>query len=169
MREIPRVAESAGSTTVMCRRFVFGCVAMWCLACLPSRLGAQVGTFGAGALITEANVKPVAEVYLGAPLMRGFRAYGISSWTNDTWSPTFITAVEREVLSTDHSFTTLGAGLLWPEFQDYDPDPILTSTTVVPLPFAPALSLVVVGSTQPFTDFDWTIVAKLAVTLFFRG
>ena len=93
MREIPRVAESARSTSVICRRFVFGCVAMWCLACLPSRLGAQVGTFGAGALITEANVKPVAEVYLGAPLVRGFRAYGIISWTDDTWSPTFISTL----------------------------------------------------------------------------
>ena len=167
MREIPRVAESAGSTPVICRRFVFGCLAMWCLACLPSRLGAQVGTFGAGALITEASFKPVAEGYLGSPPVHGFRAYGIGSWTDDSWAPTLITAVERVVLTKHRSFTTFGAGMLWLEFNDYRPYPILASTTVVPLPFAPSISVVVVGSTQPFQDFEWTIVTKLAITLFF--
>jgi len=152
---------------VICRLFVCGCVVMGCLVYPTSRAGAQVGTLGAGALVTEANVNPVAEVYLGSPPVHQFRAYGIGSWTDDSWAPTLITAVERVVWPTDHSFTTLGAGLLWLEFNDYRPYPILTSTTVVPLPFAPSVSVVVVGSTQPFQDFEWTIVTKLAVTLFF--
>jgi hypothetical protein len=134
---------------------------------IPSA-AAQVGTLGAGALITESDVKPVAELYLGAAPVRGFRAYGIGSWTEDSWRPTLITAVEREVIPTPYSFTTLGVGLVWLEFEDYQPYPILASTTVVPMPFLPSSSFVVVGSTQPFQDFQWTVVAKLAVTLFLK-
>jgi len=167
MNGIPRAAGPACLSPVISRWFVRWCVAFGCLIFLTSHLEAQLGTLGAGALITESNVDPVAEVYLGAPPVHEFRAYGIGSWTDESWSPTFITAVERVVLPTDHSFTTLGAGALWLEFKDYEPDFILTSTTVVPLPFAPSLSFVVVGSTQPFQDFDWTIVTKLAITLFF--
>ena len=137
------------------------------LLAVPARASAQMGTLGAGALITEGNADGVAEIYLGAPPLKGFRVYGIGSWTEGSWSPTFITAVEREAITTPISFTTLGAGLVWPEFKDYRGYPILTSTTVVPLPFSESLSFVVVGSTQPFQDYQWTVVAKLAVTLFF--
>lgn len=159
--------ESPGLAPVVRRLFVYAWMAVACLGCLASRAGAQVGTLGAGALITESDVKAVGEVYLGAPPILEFRPYGIGSWTDDSWAPTLITAVERVVFPTNHSFTTLGAGLLWLEFKDYEPDFILTSTTVVPLPFAPSLSFVIVGSTQPFQDFEWTIVTKFAVTLFF--
>lgn len=157
-----------GPALVTSAWLLFGSSVLVCLL-PPARAGAQVGTFGVGALITEDNVDGVAEAYLGAPLLRGFRPYLISSWTEGSWSPTFITAVEHEVVTTSHSFTTLGAGLVWLEFKDYRGYPILTSTTVVPLPFAEPLSLVVVGSTQPFQDYQWTVVAKLAVTLFFSG
>lgn len=150
------------------RVFLAGCLAICGLSYPPTGVGAQVATLGAGALISESNVNPVGELYLGAPPVHEFRAYGIGSWTDDSWAPTLITAVERVVLPTDHSFTTLGAGAIWLEFKDYEPDFILTSTTAVSLPFAPSLSFVVVGSTQPFTDFEWTIVTKLAVTLFFK-
>jgi hypothetical protein len=142
--------------------------ALLCLA-FPPRATAQLGTLGAGALVTESNTDAVAELYLGAPLAKGFRPYGIASFTKGSWSPTFITAIEREVVTTSFSFTTLGAGLVWPEFKDYRGYPILTSTTVFPLPFSEKLSFVVVGSTQPFQDYQWTLVAKVAITLFFSG
>jgi hypothetical protein len=147
-------------------RFVLGAAVLTGLV-LPARSAAQVGTLGAGALVTESNTDGVAEVYLGAPPIRGFRPYGIASFTKGSWSPTFITAVEHEIVTTSFSFTTLGAGLVWPEFKDYRGYPILTSTTVFPLPFSEKLSFVVVGSTQPFQDYEWTLVAKVAITLFF--
>ena len=167
MRKITGEAGMAGSAPLFSRLFLYGAAVLAGLGILASPASAQLGTLGAGALITESNVDGVAELYLGAPPVSGFRAYGIGSWTEDSWSPTFITAVEHEVLATSYSFTTLGAGLVWPEFKDYRGYPILTTTTVVPLPFAPSLSFVVVGSTQPFQDYQWTIVTKLAVTLFF--
>lgn len=149
-------------------RFVSCAAALACVV-LPAGSAAQVGTLGAGALITESNTDPVAELYLGAPLVKGFRPYGIASFTKGSWSPTFITAVEREIVKTSFSFTTLGAGLAWLEFKDYRGYPILTSTTVFPLPFSEKLSFVVVASTQPFQDYQWTVVAKVAITLFFSG
>jgi hypothetical protein len=150
----------------MSRVLIHHFVALTCAA-VPATAHAQLATLGTGALITKSNVNPLAEVYLGAPPVQGFRAYGIGSWTDDSWAPTLVTVVERVVLPTPHSFTTVGAGLLWLEFNDYRPYPILTSTTVVPLPFNAPVSLVVVGSTQPFQDFEWSIVTKVAVTLFF--
>ena len=168
MREISRVAGFSGVHPWSRHFFVGFLLAVSGVAGGTSAADAQMGTLGAGAMFIESNTDPVAEIYLGAPPVHEFRAYGIGSWTDESWSPTFITAVERVVLPTDYSFTTLGAGAVWLEFKDYEPDFILTSTTVVPLPFAPSLSFVVVGSTQPFQDFDWTIVTKLAVTLFFK-
>ena len=168
MHDIETMADGFGSVPRIRGLFLAGCVTLCGLSFLPPGARAQVGTLGAGALITESNVSPVGELYLGAPLLHGFRLYGIGSWTDDSWAPTLITAVERVVLPTSHSFTTLGAGAVWLEFKDYEPDFILTSTTVVPLPFAPSVAFVFVGSTQPFTDFEWTIVTKLAVTLFFK-
>jgi len=152
---------------VLCRALADACMAVCCLVAAPALADAQGGTVGAGALFTKSSVNPVGEAYLGAPPVHGFRAYGIGSWTDDSWAPTLVTAVERVVLPTPYSFTTLGAGLVWLEFNDYRPYPILTSTTVVPLPLKAPLSLVVVGSTQPFQDFEWTIVTKVAVTVFF--
>jgi hypothetical protein len=152
---------------VMWRVLARTCIAVCCLAAAPALVEAQVGTLGAGALFTKSAVNPVGEAYLATPPVYGIRAYGIGSWTDDSWAPTLITAVERVVLPTPYSFTTLGAGLVWPEFKDYRPFPILTSTTVVPLTVPAPLSVVIVGSTQPFQDFEWTIVTKVAVTVFF--
>ena len=165
MTGLPRRTKAVGLYSMSISPFVLWAAALACLV-FPACSAAQVGTLGAGALITESKVDGVAEVYLGAPPLSGVRAYGIGSWTKDSWSPAFNTAVEHEIVATKHSFTTLGAGLVWPEFKDYRGYPILTSTTVVPLPFARPLSFVLVGSTQPFQDFQWTVVAKLAVTLF---
>jgi hypothetical protein len=43
---------------------------------------------------------------------------------------------------------------------------MLVSTTVVPLP-VPRTSFVLIASTLPFEQFDWSLVLKIGVTLLF--
>lgn len=78
-----------------------------------------------------------------------------------------ITAAERPVRRAGSAFTGLGAGLLWLEANDYAPYPMLVSSTVVPLPL-PRTSFVAIVSTLPFEDFDWSLVLKLGVTVWFQ-
>jgi hypothetical protein len=139
-------------------------VAVLCLM-LPTEGEAQFLTVGAGALFTKNNVDPVAELFVTSPpIVYEVRAYLTTSWVLDEIQPTFITAADRAVWRTSHHFTTLGAGVLWLQPADYTPYPILVSTTVVFAPI-PRTLLVGIGSVQPFQDWSWSIVAKLAVTL----
>lgn len=126
----------------------------------------QIVTVGAGALVSERPTEPVIELHAETPPYAGWRAYGTLSWTDESAAPTVITAAERPVIHWGSGFTGLGAGLLWLEVNDYEPDPILVSSTVLPLPI-PRTSLVVIGSTLPFEDFDWSVVLKVGVTVLF--
>jgi hypothetical protein len=60
----------------------------------------------------------------------------------------------------------IGAGLLWLEVNEYRPYPILLSSTVVPLPI-PRTAVVGIVSTQPFQHFEWSVVLKVGVTVWF--
>lgn len=131
-----------------------------------SPAGAQLVTVGGGALVTERATDAVAELHAETPPLAGARAYVTLSWTDDSAAPTVITAAERPVLRVGSAFTGLGAGLLWLEPADHQPYPILVSSTVVPLP-VPRTSFVFIASTQPFQDFDWSLVFKLGVTVVF--
>lgn len=127
-------------------------------------LDAQLVTVGAGVLVSDRPTEPVAELHAAAPAVAGVRPYLTLSWTDESASPTAITAAERSILQTPVSSTGLGAGLLWLDANDYRPYPMLVSSTVVPLPL-PRTSMVAVGSTLPFEDFEWSLVLKIGVAV----
>jgi hypothetical protein len=127
---------------------------------------AQFATVGAGVLISNRAPQPVAELHAETPPILAARAYVTLSWTDESAKPTVITASERAVALLGRAFVGLGAGLLWLEFNDYRPFPILVSSTVVPLPI-PRTSVVAIASTQPFQDFQWSVVLKVGITLWF--
>lgn len=128
---------------------------------------AQFATVGGGVLLSSRSPQPVAELHAETPPFLEIRAYGTLSWTDDSWAPTVITAAERQLVNTGVSMTGLGAGLLWLEGNDYRPYPILVSSTVIPLPI-PRTAVVAIGSTQPFQDFEWSLVLKVGFTVWFR-
>ena len=158
-----------GKARVTTKSLIAGGV-VWVLAAAPA--AAQLATVGAGALFTERPTEPVFELHaetppvVGLPLLDGARAYATLSWTDDRAAPTVITAAERPLLRYGPGFTGLGAGLLWLEPADYHPYPILVSSTALPLP-VPRTSFVLIGSTQPFQDRAWSVVAKIGVTVLF--
>jgi hypothetical protein len=88
------------------------------------------------------------------------------SWTDESWKPTVITAGEGVVWSVDGATVRMGAGLLWLEVNEYRPYPILLSSTVVPLPI-PRTSVVGIVSTQPFQNFEWSVVLKVGIAVWF--
>jgi hypothetical protein len=135
------------------------------LAIAPAA-AAQLVTAGAGVLISERPEQPVFELHGETPPFAEARAYLTLSWTDESWAPTSITAVERPVLRFGDAFTGVGAGLLWLEVNDYRPYPMLVSSTSVPLP-VPRTSFVMIASTLPFESFDWSLVLKIGVTLLF--
>lgn len=127
---------------------------------------AQLATVGTGALLSSRSPEPVAELHAETPPVLGARAYTTVSWTDESVRPTLISAAERPVVNVGSAFAGLGGGLLWLDANDYRPYPILVSSVVVPLP-APRMSVVAIGSTQPFQDFEWSLVLKLGVTVWF--
>lgn len=131
-----------------------------------SDMQAQFATVGGGVLLSQRAPRPVAEVHGQTPPFSGARAYLTVSWTDQSTKPTVITAVERPVLNMGRAFTGIGAGLLWIEPNNYRPYPMLVSSTVVPLPI-PRTSFVAIGSVLPFQDFDWSLVLKVGVTIWF--
>jgi hypothetical protein len=133
---------------------------------LPAVAGAQFATVGAGALMSKRAPELVGELHAQTPPFRATRAYFTLSWTDDSAKPTVITAAERRVLARKAASVGLGAGLLWLEGNDYRPYPIVVSSTVVPLPI-PRTAAVAIASTQPFQDFEWSLVLKVGVTVWF--
>jgi hypothetical protein len=127
---------------------------------------AQLATVGIGALLSNRPTEPVFELHVASPPFYRTRAYTTFSWTDDSSKPTLITAAERSLV-TGRANIGLGAGLLWLEGNDYDPYPIIVSSAVVPLPI-PRTSIVAIGSTQPFQDWDWSLVLKVGVLAWFR-
>lgn len=127
---------------------------------------AQLATVGGGVLLSNRVPEPVAELHAETPPIASTRAYGTVSWTDDSAKPTLITAAERSVLHVRAASVGLGAGLLWLEGNDYRPYPIVVSSTVVPLP-VPRTAIVAIASTQPFQDYEWSLVIKVGVTVWF--
>jgi hypothetical protein len=136
------------------------------LSTAPSTLNAQFATVGGGALLSKRDPEPVAELHAETPPAFRTRAYFTLSWTDESSKPTVITAAERSILSSRRALVGLGAGLLWLEGNDYEPYPIIVSSTVIPLPI-PRTAIVAIGSTQPFQDFEWSVVVKVGFTFWF--
>ena len=132
----------------------------------PAAAHAQFATVGGGALLSNRAPQPVFELHAESPPLLATRAYATLSWTDESGAPTIISAVERQVGTLGPAFAGLGPGLLWLEPNDYRPYPIVVSSTVLPLPI-PRASLVAIGSTQPFQDFEWSLVLKVGVTFWF--
>ena len=126
---------------------------------------AQFATVGAGLLMSNRASQPVAELHAESPSLHDARGYATVSWTDDSWKPAVITAGERS-WPVERARVGLGAGLLWLPVPKYRPYPILVSTVVLPLPI-PRASIVGIGSTQPFQDFEWSFVLKLGVAVWF--
>jgi hypothetical protein len=127
---------------------------------------AQLATVGAGVLLSKREPQYVGELHAESPPFHRTRAYITLSWTQDSSKPTVISAAERSVLRLGRANVGIGAGLLWLEFNDYKPYPILVSSTVVQLPI-PRTSIVGIASTQPFQDFEWSYVLKLGILVWF--
>jgi DNA-binding transcriptional LysR family regulator len=135
-------------------------------AALADPSHAQVITVGAGALFSKHRPEPVAEVYVTSPPVNNIRAYLTTAWTDNEWEPTFISALDRPIITTGRVFILAGPGLLWLHSNDYRPYPILVGTAVIPLPIW-RLNLVAIGSTQPFQSWEWSLVTKVAVLVTF--
>jgi hypothetical protein len=134
-------------------------------AAFPTTADAQFATVGGGVLLGDRLHEPVAELHAETPPFLLSRAYLTLSWTDESASPTVITAAERSLIR-GRVMLGLGAGLLWLEPNDYKPYPILVSTTIVPLPI-PRTAVLAIASTQPFQDFEWSLVLKVGVTFWF--
>ena len=127
---------------------------------------AQLATVGGGVLLSNRVPEPVAELHAETPPIVTARVYGTVSWTDESAKPTLITAAERSVLDIGPASVGLGGGLVWLEGNDYRPYPIVVSSTVVRLP-VPRTAVVAIASAQPFQDFEWTLVIKVGITVWF--
>ena len=136
------------------------------IAALPVGASAQFATIGVGVLLSERPSEAVYELHAETRPWHASRAYATLSWTDESASPTVITAAERALLQKKSVIVGLGAGLLWLEGNDYRPYPIVVSSTIVPLPI-PRTAVVAIGSTQPFQEFEWSLVLKIGVTFWF--
>ncbi len=127
---------------------------------------AQLATVGAGVLLSKRSPQPVAELHVESPPVHHARVYATVSWTDESAKPTLITAGERAVWQVGGARGGIGAGLLWLEVNEYRPYPILLSSTVVPLPIR-RTAVVGIVSTQPFQRFEWSVVLKVGITVWF--
>jgi hypothetical protein len=127
----------------------------------------QLLTVGAGALISNRPAEVVFEVHVASPPAYRARAYATLSWTDDSAKPTLISAAERTMIASRAGNVGLGAGLLWLDANEYRPYPIVVSSAVVPLPIR-RTSAVVIAATQPFQEWDWSLVLKVGVLAWFR-
>lgn len=130
---------------------------------------AQFVTIGSGILVSERPLRPIAELNVQTPTFLKSRAYLTLSWTDESFKPTIIAAIERSVLQIDEvSNTSIGVGLLLIEPKKYEPDLMFVTSTVVPISI-PNTSLVLIGSTLPFEKFDWSVVLKVGWAFWFKG
>ena len=126
--------------------------------------GAQRVSLGAGVLLSNRPSEPSFDLHIDSPPFYRSRAQLTLAWNDKSHNPTVITEVERSIIDTKAFAFDLGGGLLWLEANDYRPFPAIISTTVVPLPI-PRAAIVAIGSTQPFQDFEWSLVLKVGISL----
>lgn len=125
---------------------------------------AQRVALGAGVLLSHRPSEPSFALHIDSPPFYKTRAELTLAWNDKSNNPTVITEAERSIIDTKAFAFDLGGGLLWLEANDYRPFPAIISTTVVPLAI-PRAAIVAVGSTQPFQDFEWSLVLKASISL----
>ena len=128
--------------------------------------GAQRVALGAGVLLSNRPSEPSFDLHIDSPPFYRTRAELTLAWNDKSTKPTVITEVERSIIDTKAFAFDLGGGLLWLEANEYRPFPAIISTSVVPLPI-PRAAIVAVASTQPFQEFEWSLVLKGSISLFF--
>lgn len=128
--------------------------------------GAQRVALGAGVLLSNRPSEPSFDIHIDSPPFYKTRAELTLAWNDESNNPTVITEAERSLIDSKWFAFDAGAGLLWLEANDYRPFPAIITTTVVPLPI-PRVAIVAIGSTQPFQDFEWSLVLKGSISLFF--
>ena len=125
---------------------------------------AQRLALGAGILLSDHPSEPAFDIHFDSPPFYKTRAELTVSWNDQSSKPTIITEAERSFIDSKHFALDAGAGLLWFEYNDYRPFPALISTAVVPLP-VPRTAIVAVGSTQPWQDWEWSLVLKASLMI----
>ncbi|MGH7520071.1 MAG: hypothetical protein ACREMI_02215 [Gemmatimonadales bacterium] len=125
---------------------------------------AQRVAVGVGVLLSNRPSAPSFDLHIDGPPLYKTRAELTLAWNDKSAKPTVITELERSIIDTKAFAFDLGAGLLWLDANEYRPFPAIISTTVVPLPI-PRLAIVAIGSTQPFQDFEWSLVLKGSMSL----
>lgn len=134
--------------------------AAWIVSAHAQRLSVD-----AGILVGNFPSSAVYELHGDSPPFWKSRASFTISWTTDVAKPAVITEVERSLVDVKAIGIGLGGGLLWLDDGHYRPYPIVISTTFVPLPI-PRTGVVAIASTQPFQQFDWSLVVSLSVGLY---
>lgn len=126
----------------------------------------QMATLGAGVLLSDGPTQPVFEFHAATQPVRQTRAYATISWTDESLSPVVIAAAERRIVSFGGGGIGVGAGALMLTEPSFEAIPIAVSSTVIPLRI-PRTSVVAIASTAPFDDFQWSLVLKASVLLWF--
>lgn len=133
-------------------------------ASLAFAAAGQRVALGAGVLLSERPSEPSFDIHIDSPPLYKTRAELTVAWNDKSAKPTLITEAERSIIDSRWFAFDAGAGLIWVEANDYRPWPAIISTTVVPLP-VPRAAVVGVASTQPFQDWEWSLVLKLSIGL----
>ena len=133
------------------------------IGCVTAR--AQRLSVDAGILVGNFPGSAVYELHGDSPPFWKSRASFTISWTDDIAKPAVITEVERSLVDAKAIGIGLGGGLLWLDDDHYRAYPIIISTTFVPIPI-PRTGVVAIASTQPFQQFDWSLVVSLSVSLY---
>jgi hypothetical protein len=149
------------------RRLAVFVIVLCLIASRAAPGAAQRLSVGAGVLLSDRPSEPTYNIHLDSPPLFKTRAELTLSWNDERGQPTVITEAERSFIDSRYLALDAGAGLLWLEFNDYRPYPILISTAVVPLPL-PRTAIVAVGSTQPWQDWDWSLVLKASFMIWAR-
>lgn len=143
------------------------CVALLGATLTPAApLCGQMATLGAGVLLSDGPAQPVLEFHAATAPVRQTRAYATFSWSDESLSPVIIAAAERRMVNFGAGGIGLGAGALMLTEPSFEAIPIAVSSTVIPLRI-PRTSVVAIASTAPFDDFQWSLVLKASVLLWF--
>ena len=171
-RQTPSRAAVAAPSTAFVTRVHYGVHrTAFSLAVLSTTLAltaaAQRVFLGTGLLLSNRPSEPSFDIHIDSPPWHKIRLELTTAWNDKSARPTVITEAEHSLIDTRWFAFDLGGGLLWLDANDYRPFPAIISTTVVPLPI-PRAAIVAIGSTQPFQDFEWSLVLKASVTLWSR-
>lgn len=140
-------------------------LAFLALALVSPVAPAQIVNLGAGALVTESGEAPVVELFAATAPLRGLRAYSTLALNLEDTGLDLIAAVDGEVAELGAVRVHLGLGANFLEVRDYDPEPIVVATLVVPI--RSRWNIAMIASAEPGNDWGWSLVVKLNRNLFF--